>query len=335
MVQKADGMNYAPSSAVAEKVVETGDFVVAATALDHGHIYGQCNGLAEAGAEIRYVYDPDPEKVNAFRERYPAVQVLDSEQALLDKEDVHMVAAAAITNRRGPLGVRVMQHGKDYFTDKAPFTTLDQLADAKKAVAETGKKYMVYYSERLHVEGAVHAENLIADGAIGDVVQVIGLGPHRLSAATRPDWFFDFEQYGGILCDIGSHQIEQFLFYAGAKDATVNASRVGNYNNPEYPELEDFGDAMLTADNGVSNYFRVDWFTPDGLGSWGDGRLHIVAPPAPSKYANTSTSPATPKATRCTSSTTKANFACRSTARSASPTSAASFSTASTAPKMR
>ena len=250
--------------------------MVAATALDHGHIYGQCNGLAEAGAEIRYVYDPDPEKVNAFRERYPAVQVLDSEQALLDKEDVHMVAAAAITNRRGPLGVRVMQHGKDYFTDKAPFTTLDQLADAKQAVAETGKKYMVYYSERLHVEGAVHAENLIADGAIGDVVQVIGLGPHRLSAATRPDWFFDFEQYGGILCDIGSHQIEQFLFYAGAKDATVNASRVGNYNNPEYPELEDFGDAMLTADNGVSNYFRVDWFTPDGLGSWGDGRLQIV-----------------------------------------------------------
>ncbi|SIQ87053.1 hypothetical protein SAMN05421578_104421 [Paenibacillus macquariensis] len=108
------------------------------------------------------------------------------------------------------------------------------------------------------------------------MLQVIGLGPHRLDAPSRPDWFFNRKQYGGILCDIGSHQIEQFLYYAGCKSAEVLHSKVANYNNAGYPELEDFGDATLVGDNGATQYFRVDWFTPEGLGTWGDGRTMIL-----------------------------------------------------------
>jgi predicted dehydrogenase len=150
------------------------------------------------------------------------------------------------------------------------------LEAAKQAVLRTGRKYAVYYSERLHVESAVFAGQLVQDGAIGRVVQVLGLGPHRLSAPSRPAWFFEKEKYGGILCDIGSHQIEQFLYFAGCKDAQVLSSKVGNYNSKEYPELEDFGDATLLGDNGATNYFRVDWLTPSGLGTWGDGRTIIL-----------------------------------------------------------
>jgi predicted dehydrogenase len=169
-----------------------------------------------------------------------------------------------------------MRAGKHYFTDKPPFTELSQLAEARRASEETGKKYMVYYSERLHVECAVFAGDLIENGAIGRVVQVLGLGPHRLSANARPAWLFEKAKYGGILCDIGSHQIEQFLFYSGALDATVTSARVANFNHKEYPELEDFGDAALVADNGAASYFRVDWLTPDGLRTWGDGRTIIL-----------------------------------------------------------
>lgn len=135
---------------------------------------------------------------------------------------------------------------------------------------------MVYYSERLHVESAIYAGQLIRQGAIGRVLQVIGLGPHRLNASSRPEWFFEREKYGGILCDIGSHQIEQFLYYTDCQDASVVHSKVANYNHSSYPELEDFGDATLVGDNGVTQYFRVDWFTPDGLGTWGDGRTMIM-----------------------------------------------------------
>ncbi|NLM68971.1 MAG: Gfo/Idh/MocA family oxidoreductase [Firmicutes bacterium] len=274
-MSKRDGMNYAPQGKP-DPVCEPGDFVFAAVSLDHGHIYGMTNGLLEAGGTLKWVYDPDPAKAAAFAKRYPQVQIAEDEQQILQDPEVKLVAGAAVPSERCALGLRVMDHGKDYFTDKCPFTTLDQLEQARKKVAETGLKYAVYYSERLHVESAVHAGDLIKDGAIGRVLQVLGLGPHRLNAPSRPQWFFEKAKYGGILTDIGSHQIEQFLYFAGCRDAEVVSSRVANYNHKEYPELEDFGDANLIGDNGATNYFRVDWFTPDGLSTWGDGRTLIL-----------------------------------------------------------
>jgi predicted dehydrogenase len=274
MSQKSDGMNYAPQGKP-RPVVQPGEFIIAATHLDHGHIYGQCNGLVEAGAQVAWVYDPDPAKVAAFQARFPSARAARSLDEILTDPAVHLVAAAAIPNLRGPLGCRVMEAGKDYFTDKTPFTTLAQLDDARAVVARTGRKYAVYYSERLHGEAAMYATDLVQQGAIGRVVQVIGLGPHRLGTG-RPAWFFDPAQYGGILCDIGSHQFEQFLTFTGATDATIVSAAVANYATPEHPGLEDFGEANLIGDNGATNYIRVDWLTPKGLSTWGDGRMTIL-----------------------------------------------------------
>jgi predicted dehydrogenase len=218
--QKSDGMNYAPQGKP-RPVVGPGEFIFAAAHLEHGHIYGQCNGLLEAGGELKWVYDPDPRKVDAFRAKYPQARVAQALDEILNDPAVHLVTAAAVPCDRGPLGLRVMAAGKDYFTDKTPFTSLSQLDDAKAAVARTGRKYMVYFSERLHVESAMYATDLVAAGAIGRVIQVIGLGPHRLNRASRPAWFFERAKYGGILTDIGSHQFEQFLTYTGATDATA------------------------------------------------------------------------------------------------------------------
>ncbi|CDN44752.1 Oxidoreductase, NAD-binding domain protein [Paenibacillus sp. P22] len=270
-----DGMNYAPQGKPSP-VVGRGEFVFAAVCLDHGHIYGMCNGLIEAGGTLKSVYDADYDRAAAFASRYPGAAIAGSLEEVLQDPELHLVAAAAVPNERGPLGVKVMRHGKDYFTDKTPFTELSQLEEARRCAAETGRKYAVYFSERLHVESAVFAGELIADGAVGRVVQVMGTGPHRLNAPSRPDWFFNRRRYGGILCDIGSHQIEQFLHFAGCRDARVLHSKVGNYHHPDYPELEDFGDASLLGDNGASHYFRVDWLTPAGLSTWGDGRTVIL-----------------------------------------------------------
>lgn len=272
---RLEGLNYVPEGKT-NLVVKEGEFVFAAIGLEHGHIVGMCNGLIEAGGTLKWIYDPDPNKVDIYLAKYPQAKRARSEAEILSDREVRLVAGAAVTSERCALGLRVMEAGKDYFTDKAPLTTLEQLEAAKAKVMETGKKYAVYFSERIHSEDAVFAGQLIAQGAIGNVIQTIGMGPHRLSPLSRPEWFFQKEKYGGILCDIGSHQIEQFLYYTGAKDASVVRSQIANYAHPAYPELDDFGDAMLTADNGASGYFRVDWFTPDGLSNWGDGRTFIL-----------------------------------------------------------
>jgi len=271
----ADGMNYAPEG-IPDPVVKNGEFRFAAVGLDHGHINGMTQGLLDAGGTLTAVYADDADQVKAFLKLFPDTPVARSKQDVLDDTSIHMVASAGITSERGPLGLEVLTAGKHYFSDKAPFTTFQQLEAARKKVAETGLKWAVCYSERVQNEAAVHAGKLIHSGAIGRVLQVLGTGPHRLNAPGRPQWFFQKKYYGGILTDIGSHQIEQFLYFSGSKTAEVLHSKVANYAHPEYPELEDFGDATLLGDSGATNYFRVDWFTPDGLRTWGDGRTIVL-----------------------------------------------------------
>jgi len=201
--EPVSGMNYAPQGKP-QPVVKPGEFVFGAAHFDHGHIYGICGALIDAGATLKSIYEPDAKKLKAFQEKFPQAKVVSSLDAMLADPEIKLVAAAAVTSERGPLGCRVMEAGKDYFTDKAPFTTLEQLAQAKSIVARTGRKYMVYYGERLHNESAMYATDLVNQGAIGRVVQVTSLAPHRLSKASRPAWFFEREKFGGILCDIQS-----------------------------------------------------------------------------------------------------------------------------------
>lgn len=288
----SEGATYAPAP-MPKPVVEPGEFTFASAHLDHGHIYGMTEGLIGAGGTLKWVYDRDPVKVAAFRKRFPDVRVAAKESQILDDPQVHLVASAAVTAERAAVGLRVIAAGKDYFTDKAPLTTLEQLAAVREATRRTGLKYAVYYSERVHVEAAVFAGQLVEQGAVGRVINVIGLGPHRIGDPhTRPDWFYDRAQFGGILCDIGSHNFEQMLYFTGASDAEVVSATVANYAHPQHPTFEDFGDAHIVMDNGATGFVRVDWFTPAGLSTWGDGRTILVGTEGfieLRKYANIAT----------------------------------------------
>ena len=216
-----------------------------------------------------------PELVAAFAKRYPQAKLARSEKEILEDNSIQLIVSASIPVDRAPLGVQVMRHGKDFLVDKPGIVTLEQLAEVRKVQKETKRIYSIMYSERLENRATVKAGELVKAGAIGKVIQTIGLGPHRMNIKSRPEWFFKRNMYGGILCDIGSHQFDQFLYFTGSTQASVVASQVGNVHYPQYPEFEDFGDVTLRGNEGAG-YIRVDWFTPDGLKSWGDGRLTIL-----------------------------------------------------------
>ncbi len=246
-----------------------------AIGLNHNHIYGQVRLLLRAGAELVSVYAAEPDLIAEFTQAFPQARLAREAREILEDESIQLVVTAGIPSARAPLGIQVMQHGKDFMSDKPGFTTLEQLAQARRVQAETGRIYSICFSERFEVGAAVRAGELIQAGAIGQVVQTVGLGPHRLHPPARPDWFYQRARYGGILTDIASHQVDQFLFYTGSTQAEVVAAQVANYKHPQYPELEDFGDLLLRGDRGTG-YIRVDWYTPAGLGVWGDGRLTIL-----------------------------------------------------------
>jgi predicted dehydrogenase len=227
------------------------------------------------GGELVSFYAAEPELAAAFAKRYPQAKPAADEKQILESREIQLVASAAIPDQRAALGIRVMRHGKDFLSDKPGMTTLAQLAEVRRVQAQTRRIYSIMYSERHENRATVKAGELVKAGAIGKVVQTIGIGPHRMNAKTRPPWFFEKRRYGGILCDVGSHQFEQFLFFTGATRADIVAAQAGNVAHPEFPGVEDFGDVLLRSDQGTG-YFRVDWFTPDGLKTWGDVRLTVL-----------------------------------------------------------
>src|SRR5262249_20936927 len=207
--------------------------------------------------------------------RYPRALRARSRQEVLEGGSIQLVVSAAIPSERGPLGMAAVRPGKDYMSEQPALTPPGQPAEARRGQAATGRNYSGCFSERFENAATVRAGELVKAGAIGTVVQTVGLGPHRINAPSRPAWFFKRAQTGGILTDIASHQMDQFLYMTGSTEAEVVASQVANWKFPEWPELEDFGDVVLRGKGG-SGYGRVDWFTPDGLGTWGDGRLVIL-----------------------------------------------------------
>jgi len=243
--------------------------------INHDHIYGMVESLITGGGKMVAVYAKEPQLLQNFVKRYPNVKIAKSEEEVLGDSSVRLVASASIPVDRAPLGIRVMQSGKDFMTDKPGILTFAQFEEVKKVQKKTKRIYSIVYSERLGNPASVKAGELIQSGAIGKVIQTTGLGPHRMRPDSRPDWFFDPDKAGGILCDIGSHQCDQFLFYTNSKQAEVNFSQIANFKTIKYPKYQDFGDMSLRSPH-ASGYIRIDWFTPDGLNTWGDGRTFIL-----------------------------------------------------------
>ena len=208
--------------------------------MSHDHIYGMIGAIQRGGGELVAAWGGEVDKIATFTKRFPNVKMVKTQDEILNDPSVQLVLSSQIANERAPLGVRAMKHGKDFLSDKPGITTLEQLAAVRKTIEETKRIYGIMYSERLEVRAAVYA----------GVTLVCFLA-------------------------LGSHQIDQFLFYTGSKQAEVVQSQIANVRHPNHPTFQDFGDMMLRGDHGLG-YVRLDWFTPQGLGTWGDGRLFIL-----------------------------------------------------------
>jgi predicted dehydrogenase len=251
--------------------------------MSHDHVYGMIGAVQRGGGELVAAWGGEEDKLALFRKRFPGVKIAKTQDEVLEDPAVQLVLTSQIANERAGIAVRAMKNGKDVLSDKPGLTTLEQLAEVRKTIAETKRIYAILYSELLEVKAAVYAGVLVRQGAIGKVIQTINIAPHQIfqhagdagGGGGRPDWFWNPEQFGGILCDIGSHQVDQFLYFTGSTQAEVVESQIANIRHPDRPKFQDFGDMVLRGDRGFG-YVRLDWFTPDGLGTWGDGRLFIL-----------------------------------------------------------
>ena len=245
--------------------------------LDHRHIYEMAGELIAAGMECAGYWPDtsDPRVLEGFRKRFPDLPEVTDRRRLLEDPAIDVIVTASVPCDRAALAVEAMRHGKDVMSDKPGVTSFAQLEAVRQAVAETGRIFSICFSERFQVPAVEQALELVTAGAIGRVVQTVNLAPHRLNAAIRPAWFFDKAAHGGILCDIGSHQIDQFLVFTGSTDPQIVSSSTAGFGDLPAPGFENFGEILLRSEC-ATGYVRVDWFTPDGMPTWGDGRMVIL-----------------------------------------------------------
>lgn len=246
----------------------------AAIGLDHRHVYDLSAGLLAAGA-VCVGHDPqtsDPRVLAGFRKRFPQVPQVGRER-LLDDPSIDFIVLCSVPCDRAEVAVHAMRRGKDVMVDKPGVTTPDQLAAVEAAVRETGRIWSIALG-RLTSPSVQAALAVVRSGELGRLVSLTSLAPHRLNRALRPAWFFERSAYGGIINDIGVHSIDQFLAFANVPDATIAASTIGCFGTAP-AGFEDFAEITLRSAT-MTGSMRLDWFTPDGLPDWGDGRLFLV-----------------------------------------------------------
>jgi predicted dehydrogenase len=235
----------------------------AALGLGHKHIYGMAAGMVEVGGEFSgYWTEGEPQPHSGFIKRFPDVPRFDEQQSILENQEISIVLIAAALADRGKLSILAMSHGKDVMVDKPGCLTKAELADIIDCATQTGRIWSISFSERFKVPATTKADELIAAGAIGEVVQTVSLAPHRLNAATQPNWFWRPEQVDVILSDIGVHQVDQFSHFTGEEDAEIVHSLVRNFKNSKHCDFQDFGEINLLSGS-KQGYARLDWYTPD------------------------------------------------------------------------
>jgi len=242
---------------------------VAVHGTDHAHVVELTQKLAEAGAEVRSIVATD-DGIGPWL----ASQFLDARTTDPYADDIDIVVCAAIPSERAQIAIDAMEAGKDVVLDKPGVIDREQLDAVREVQSSTGRRWLVVFNERLGNPAMSEAFARAQSGAIGRVVHTVGLGPHTLNLKHRPEWFFDPRRYGGILVDIGTHQVDQFLAFTGATSASVQAANVRTH--ADHAGVQVLGEMMLTADNGATGYARVDYLTPKGLGAWGDVRFTAV-----------------------------------------------------------
>ena len=248
----------------------------AVAGIEHLHVFELVGGLVGAGAiEVGHWGTPGP-LLDAYRQWRPDSAELDLDTAL--RAEVDLVVLAGIPSERATHAATALRSGASVLSDKPGVTTFEQLDSVLDAEEASTGRWWVLFSERFCNRAVLEAVRRVHAGAIGRVVDVVGLGPHTLAAAQRPDWFWSPTTSGGILADLATHQIDQFCAIAdpdSKAEVVVTSSSVGNLACPDHPSMQDVGRLTLAGGGAIGSH-RVDYLSAAGLPSWGDCRLLIT-----------------------------------------------------------
>ena len=238
----------------------------------HSHILGQAQALADAGACAAMIWEPDDRAYAAFARAFPDVERVHDLDVILCADAIGFVTAAPIAAERAWLGIQCLEAGKDYLVDKPGVLTRFELEAVQHACERTGRRFIVWFHERLSSPATLAALDLVHAGTIGDLVGCTILAPHQLRPSERPDWFWAPEFAGDIIVDLGSHHFDLLLEATGNAPLEVTSAVADCVHFSEHDGFLDLATVTVVGPNFQAT-IHLDWLSPDTLGTWGAGRI--------------------------------------------------------------
>jgi predicted dehydrogenase len=219
------------------------------------------------------VAEPD-EAIRAQAHERLGVPLFADHRQLLAQVEADVLGIGAINADRAEIAIDALHAGLHVIADKPLCTSLEQLDRLETAYAQADSHLSVALEKRFYPV-TLAAERVLADGELGEVAVVTASAPHKLTRARRPAWMFDRSRYGGILNDLAVHDLDLFLHVTGALGGQVTAF-TGNKANPDRPDFDDYGLAVLRTDDGTLGSFEVTWLSPEAADYHGDYRLRLT-----------------------------------------------------------
>jgi predicted dehydrogenase len=163
--------------------------------------------------------DTNPEAAAAMTGSIGHVTGHDSIEDLLAHGDVDVVMIATPHHVLAEASIKAIRAGKHVLAEKPIALNDREAAMVQNALAESDVRYLASYSFR-YLPAWQQARELLEAGAVGEIEAIsgrFGCGP------LNKGWIADPATGGGPLLFLGSHLVDQILWYAGDAPVEVYA----------------------------------------------------------------------------------------------------------------
>src|SRR5690625_333855 len=246
---------------------------LAMAGIAHPHAHYVLDELAYQ-SEVHLVAAANVEPGTIGHRTLPAsTTVYENHRQMLDQHYVDVVVVCGIYSQRADMIVDALASDADVLADKPLCTELEDLDRIQQAAVNSRRVVSTMFEKRAHPV-TLATRKVVDDGELGQIALVAATGPHKLNYATRPEWFFDGEKYGGILADLAVHDIDLVLLFTGIRNGVVSGHQ-SNLALPQHPGFSDAGAAFFTSNN-VASTLEAHWMWPAASPFHGHYRMRLT-----------------------------------------------------------
>lgn len=234
--------------------------------------------LKEPRAALTAISDIDQARVKAYGEQYEVEKQYTDYIEMLETEDIDIVSVCTRPKMHAPVVIEVAKRGvKGILSEKPMAENLGQAEAMLESCSQHGVKLAIDHQVRFSAPYQ-HAQQMIADGAIGDIFRIHGICG------------------GGDLKDNATHTVDLMLYLYGDRPVSWVIGQIERIGTPTKYDLhsEDFAIGYFKFEDNVRGIIESGNDTAPGyhhIYCYGtEGEIELAAPGGPGiRYRNQET----------------------------------------------